>query len=110
MRKPEQDGSKERRDTRRHEREDLVQRYRDMQREMNALRPPFRGKPTSEIVAVLEKRFGRDLDAHTLERCAVAMAAGHEVEIAAPAPPPERPRRTGDRRERSDNDGYRPTK
>jgi hypothetical protein len=108
MRKPEQDGNKERQDRRRHEREDLVQRYRDMQREINALRPPFRGKPTAEIVTMLEQRFGRELDAHTLERSAVAIAAGHEVEIAAPAPPPERPRRSSDRRERSDNEGYRP--
>jgi hypothetical protein len=38
------------------------------------------------IVSMLESRFGSDLDARTLDRCAQAFASGDAIEISAPAP------------------------
>ena len=86
MRNPGQDADQQKHKTRRHEREDLVQRYRDIQREVDSLRPSFKGKPMPDIVSMLESRFGSDLDSRTLDRCAQAFASGEAVEISAPAP------------------------
>ena len=86
MRNPGQDADQQKHKTRRHEREDLVQRYRDIQREVDSLRPSFKGKPMPDIVSMLENRFGGDLDTRTLDRCAQAFAAGEAIEISAPPP------------------------
>ena len=86
MRNPGQDLDQLKHKTRRHEREDLVQRYRDIQRELDSLRPSYKGKPMPELVTMLERRFGSELDSSTIERCAQAFAAGDPVEITAPAP------------------------
>jgi hypothetical protein len=86
MRNPSQDADQQKHKTRRHEREDLVQRYRDLQREVDSLRPSFKGQPVAEIATMLEHRFGSDLDSSTLDRCARAFASGETIEISAPAP------------------------
>ncbi|MEY2454115.1 MAG: hypothetical protein QOD92_3689 [Acidimicrobiaceae bacterium] len=86
MRNPGQDADQQKHKTRRHEREDLVEHYRDLQREVNSLRPGYKGQPLSDIATMLERRFGKDLDAGTLDRCAHAFAAGESIEISAPAP------------------------
>ena len=96
MRSPGQDADQQKHKTRRHEREDLEQRYRDIQREVDSLRPSFKGKPMPDIIAMLEQRFGTDLDTRTLDRCAQAFAAGEAVAISAPPPP-----RAADSRRRS---------
>jgi hypothetical protein len=98
MRNPGQDVDQHQKNSRRFEREDLVQRFRDIQREVDALRPSYRGKPMPEIVSMLENRFGSDLDTRTLDRCAQAFMSGESVEIS---PPPAPSQRSGGPRRRS---------
>ena len=64
------EGGSERRSSRRYIHEDRVQQYRDIEREMNAMRPPLKGKPVDEILPMLERRFGADIEGRTLEKCA----------------------------------------
>src|SRR4051794_19638211 len=78
---PNDDRDRQKRDDRRHAREDQAELYGNITREMNALRPQFRGSSAEDIRASLAQRFGTELDEGRISACAHAIAANEAITL-----------------------------
>ena len=94
---PNDDRDKQKRDDKRHIREDMAEHYGNITREMNALRPQSRGTPAVEIRAALAQRFGTELDEGRITACAHAIAANEAINLVLDPLPPKSAQRSGPR-------------
>jgi hypothetical protein len=95
---PNDDRDRQKRDDRRHAREDQAELYGNITREMNALRPQYRGSSAEDIRAALAQRFGTELDEGRISACAHAIAANEAINLVLdPLPPRSAQQRSGPR-------------